>query len=513
VDALGGQTPLARLAETFRGILLGWKPWEDYYPDKFRARRALMLAAVNAGWTLADCTAEFLVRERPGSELWASGRDGRELAPSETLRRLERDYHAAAAKAASDPAIRYADEARQIVGEVKAAIRIADWRGVAGRTDRAVLEYVCQEATRVGSTAVCISARSAAEGAGCHTGTAARSLGRLVHNGWLVKGKHREFHLAQEYRLLTGPQNAGRRRHQQVYHHETYHPEVLTPDRMVCLNLIHPGHETWVRLGKSALALWQVLDVSPLSARELARRARVSPMTAVRNLPKLAAHGLARCCPGEGWSFGPLDPDAVADHMGWHKDESEVEYRRRKARQERDAFRALAGIPETLASLAMTRRSYRKPYRLQCERVFPGGKRCKRSWQVDAHNGARKYCPQCSGAVKRIRDRRRQWELAYSQTERRRAKRYERRFRELVDRAKGADPELTDSEVIAAFEAGELESVGIEPGEAERAWLESGAVLPAVAEERPRSGLERILARLGKKRLEVMPHEKGSMVP
>jgi hypothetical protein len=161
----------------------------------------------------------------------------------------------------------------------------------------------------------------------------------------------------------------------------------------------------------------------------------------------------------------------------------------------------------------MTRRSYRKPNRVQCERILPGGKRCKRSWEVDAHNGGRKYCPGCSGAVKRIRDRRRQWELAYSQAERRRAKRYERRFRELVDRAKGADPELTDSEVIAAFEAGELESVGIEPGETERAWLESGAVLPAIAEERQRSGLERILARLGKRRLEVMPHERGSMVP
>ena len=171
--------------------------WHDYYPDKFRARRAVMLCAVNLGWSLENCQLVFTNPLNPGSRLWTHGRDERLLTEGQTAKRLMGDYEAATRRALARPPYRDAVEARQALGVALAAVRSTVWRGRAGRTDRGeaswVSTYVLRRATEVGCDRVHVSARNAAIGSGVTPQTAARSLNRLVKSGWLGRRKAEVF--------------------------------------------------------------------------------------------------------------------------------------------------------------------------------------------------------------------------------------------------------------------------------------------------------------------------------
>ncbi len=101
--------------------------------------------------------------------------------------------------------MRYAEDARQIIGNVIARVRTLTWKGRAGRTDHDVMLFVCRRATTIASTAIHMSAREATLGSGVGTKTASVSLNRLCRAGWLVKTSKREYHLAQEYRVTHPP--------------------------------------------------------------------------------------------------------------------------------------------------------------------------------------------------------------------------------------------------------------------------------------------------------------------
>ncbi len=45
--------------------------WSEHYPDKFRARRAVMLHAVNLGWSLETCC--LTIFNSGGYWVWSSG--------------------------------------------------------------------------------------------------------------------------------------------------------------------------------------------------------------------------------------------------------------------------------------------------------------------------------------------------------------------------------------------------------------------------------------------------------
>ncbi len=293
------------------------------YRSAFAARRAIVLSAVNAGWTLDDCQRAFAA-----NGLWHSTSGER------AERRVRRDYEAASRHADANPSFRFAEDARQYIGLVTAEVEGFPWRGVSGRVDRDVMLCVCRRATRVACTAINVSVRDAATGAGVTKATAARSLQRLVSSGWLIKTGEREFHLAQGYRITR-----------EVNGSETYEPlrKVL---RITCLRNAHPDHEVWQRLGKPAMQLWSVLDVGPQSARALARAATVAQDTARRNLPRLAEVGLAVLDP-DGWRVGRLSPDQVQAHQGWVKEHSLSEYRKQDVADDRAHFKAWHGLDGT----------------------------------------------------------------------------------------------------------------------------------------------------------------------
>jgi hypothetical protein len=301
--------------------------WEDHYSSKFRARRAVMLHAVRLGWSLEDCRIVFANPVNPGSRLWTHGSNERPIRPAEVTKRLMRDYQSAHAVVMAQPSYQTAAEARQRVGELIAEAKVNPWSGRAGRTDRDVLAALHAAATAVGTDAVDMSVRDIALAAGvAHRDTVTRSLRRLEKAGWLSKPETPRFGKAQRYKL-SGPLPAHITVSGEVHIHVgSYGASVFA------------NHEVWLRLGKAAMALYQVLDVAPASARKLAERAGVNRKTANRQLPVLRSYDLASGSKNQGWSFGVLSPDEVVKAMGWIEDNSKDVNRRKAVNEDRVMF-------------------------------------------------------------------------------------------------------------------------------------------------------------------------------
>ena|SRR5579863_5162381 len=314
--------------------------WEDYYRDKFRARRGVMLHAVRMGWSIDECLRVFADTANPGSRLWTHGADERPLRPAEITRRIMRDYQTAHAKAMAQPSYRTAAEARQRIGELIAAAKVYPWRSRTGRTDRDVLGALHARATDVGTDSVDMPVRDITLAAGiAERKTVTRSLRRLESAGWVTPLPEAAFGQARRYKL-SGPLSP------HMTMSEELHIHVGSFGATAC-----PDHEVWLRLGKAAMALYQALDVAPASARELARRANVNRKTASRQLPVLASYGLALRS-DHGWSFGRLSPDEVVTAMGWIEDNSRTVQRRTKADADREWFRWRFGLGTAQSEIA-----------------------------------------------------------------------------------------------------------------------------------------------------------------
>lgn len=309
----------------FYAILYGSDTaWEFHYSSKFSARRALMLHAVNLGWSLEDCYSAFTNPRNPGSRLWTHGSNERLLTAAETDRRIWRDHESAVRRALDNPQYRNAAEARQRIGEIIAIVRAVRWQGRSGRTDRDTLLFALRRATEVGSDRVGISIRDAAIGSGITPSTAAKSLRRLVKAGWLSYGKRERTRYSNTYKCVIPTH---------IILSDVVQIHVSANDAP-----FSAGHEVWARLGKAARAIYYSLSAAPATARKLAKSADVGSRTADRQLPILASYGLAKRT-DEGWITGPRSPDDVMVDMGWIENNSKVERRRREAEQDRELFR------------------------------------------------------------------------------------------------------------------------------------------------------------------------------
>jgi hypothetical protein len=262
-----------------------------------------MLHAVNRECTLRDCEELFL-----NHELWASGSDGRPLSQSEARKRVAQDYAAGSSYQRSNPGYYTAADVRAHIGELRALARDWPWRGASGRTDRDVLRFVHNAATWVGCDRINVATRDVSIGAGISQWTAGKSLKRLTAAGWLEKAGDSKPGIAARYKLTRPLKQVSQNLSYDLSSAEDYMSENGTPTE--------PGHEMWVRLGKTAMDVHAVLDDSPIAAREAARRARAAKSTTCRVLPVLSTHGLAVQTP-DGWVRSPLTLDRAAENMGW----------------------------------------------------------------------------------------------------------------------------------------------------------------------------------------------------
>lgn len=287
----------------YAAIFYDGDSWElRGYRSRFAARRAVMLHAVNRGWTADDCRREMLNPAYPGSALWADGEDGRELSAAESSKRVREDFTACSTYAVQRPTFRQAAEVRQEMSVLMSRVDARHWPGRTGRTDRDVLAGLMGWMGEYGSDRINYSARDAMLFGGVRgPGTANNALWRLAKDGWLERTPVKGWGMADEYKSLVGAR--------------------LERDRMDNADR-EPGdakpttasHEAWLHLGKASKAIYEALTSEPLGVREIARRAGVSPSTASSNLPRLAAEDMAVKA-GDGWSIGTATPD---DYVYWH---------------------------------------------------------------------------------------------------------------------------------------------------------------------------------------------------
>lgn len=308
--------------------------WEDHYRDKFRARRAVALAAVNKGWTFQDCELTLLDPTRAVSQLWLTGSHGQELGRQQAFKRLKGDYEASTGRARQNPAYRSASEARQRIGELAAEAASYPWKGRSGKTDQDVLTALRHLASKAGTDAVDASVRDLSILAGVTVRTVSRSLRRLACQRWIIR-------VSGPPEAVFGASRAARYKLSSPYmvrQNVTYESlNIVLAESHMWRNgaPVDPGHEVWVQLGKSAMALYRVLDVTPRSARQLARLADVGNRTADRKLPVLAGLGMAAKT-DQGWTFGTVSPYEVAKSEGWIGDNSKVEQRRKAIAEDRE---------------------------------------------------------------------------------------------------------------------------------------------------------------------------------
>src|SRR5262245_25253866 len=118
------------LPAKFQAILEGSQSWQDHYDQGFKARAALVLSALQHGWSRNDITDAFLTSLNDASVLWTVGRDGRRLIASQAYKRIDDDIRKAERFMARSPAHHDATEARQRVGEMIELANRQPWAGV-----------------------------------------------------------------------------------------------------------------------------------------------------------------------------------------------------------------------------------------------------------------------------------------------------------------------------------------------------------------------------------------------
>jgi hypothetical protein len=329
---VGTQDDVRRLEGRFAEITYQGADWRNWYGSKFRARRSVILGAVNKGWTCQECELVFLDVTAAVSDLWLTGSQDQDHGRTEGLKRLRADYKAMRDYASRNPLYQSAAEARQRIGELAGDALVYPWNGRTGRTDRDVLAALHKMATKAGTDAVDASVRDLSILSGVTIRTVSRSLRRLSDLGW-IKQVERASPGAARYKLLSP---------QRVRRNYTHEPEVPLAESHVCRNgaKADPGHEVWVQLGKASLALYRVLDVAPQSARHLAKQAKVGSRTADRKLPVMGGLGLATKS-DHGWAFGTVSPDDVAKAEGWTEHRSKTGRRKRQIDEDRERFRLI----------------------------------------------------------------------------------------------------------------------------------------------------------------------------
>lgn len=318
------------LAGNFAAIVYQGADWQKRYAVKFRARRAIVLHAMAQGWSFDWCEKVLLDPANLGSSLWLRGEDDRELGRTTAFRRLDADWKACERRRAESPAWKSASDVRQALGLMVCRLEETHMPGRTRHTDKAVLRAAISIATQAACDEPDLPIRDVATLAGVATKTASRSLARLCRAGWLVRVKGSgSHHGTHRFKLCLS-------------HRDTYdslrgrdymgHSETPSLWRRTGID---PGHETWLRLGKSALAIWSTLDLEYRSAPEIAKRAEVGRATAYRQLPILKSYRLA-IRSDDGWSLGPAEPADVQKDMGWYADNSIAERRRVQIEVERD---------------------------------------------------------------------------------------------------------------------------------------------------------------------------------
>jgi len=225
--------------------------------------------------------------------------------PCERHGRMHWDVSQAQEFIAAFPVNMEAQDAREFIAAAAAESQERgdpEWRGAAGRTNVKVFSAACALLAADGRIHGLATSRAVGLEAGCDAKTASAALVRIAAAGWLSL-------------LEITRRGDGRRVIVRVP------GSVLQSSPSSLVSGYSDGevsaHETWIRLGDAARAVYGSLTENPRGGTEIAAAARVARSTAWRQLPRLEAAGLALRAGGGRWVRGQATADATASAAGW----------------------------------------------------------------------------------------------------------------------------------------------------------------------------------------------------
>jgi hypothetical protein len=277
--------------------------------QRSEAIQSLALAAFNSGWTEAEF---FTALMDPRNKLGDKVRELRDLRARH--RYVSRSWDKAVSYAGASPAVADRTELLAEIIRIREAIEQADWRGVAGATDRRVMEAHLIIMERTGKLDHGASVREVAEITGRRRAeTISASHERLRHGGWLRPiGRYRNGTTkATIWRAQVPPAS---RRH---WREDAKVPGSSTEGVRKTVRFLRQSPLHDVFRGRGGLGLGPSLAYDRLHGVQPVKIAALGKVRSTwhRRLCRLEEHQLA-IRTARGWLRGTGDPDGVAEALG-----------------------------------------------------------------------------------------------------------------------------------------------------------------------------------------------------
>lgn len=285
---------------------------------------AIVTGMVNSGWTLDEGFRALRDRaHRGGEKVQGRGKDA-------AWRYVAACWTKAKTLVARQPTIRDRAGALRVITEVRAAVEAHRWKGIAGATNRRVMEAHLRIATETGKVAYGAAVRTVAEHAGCGLEGVVKGHARLRHQGWLKlvtgprwrEGKASVWSLRiprgvtqPNNQISTTPEESGYEPEQSYLPRGGDERDCAVSDTPTA----SPDQDVWTRgaLGGHAWRVWSHLDPqTSRSSRQIADRLGLKQPTVRRYLARLGRHGLAVHDLDRRWWRGEATPEEVAVKLG-----------------------------------------------------------------------------------------------------------------------------------------------------------------------------------------------------
>jgi len=342
--------PRRPLSSRMEVVLRDGNPKAHGYHSRSDMVQGLALAAFSVGWTENEFYSVLIASpagDKPREILQQRGyRDAR--------RYVSLSWTKAKAMATRSVIVRDREDVVTVITTMKALAASYPWSGIAGTTDRLIIEAHLQIAARAGRLTHHAAVRDVADATGFAIGTVSKAHGRLRRLGWLrlTEPAKRVSGVACLWtlRLPRDPGCIGVNIRDCIAPKGGCPPVNIQERGGVCKECSPPrtprarsgavAHDVWRRagLGKARFALWCLLcpDV-PSRARELAQFLGRKLRGVQAHLAVLKKHGLA-VPDGVGWRRGKADLDAIALRLGVA---GAAERQRQKHEVQRARFHAL----------------------------------------------------------------------------------------------------------------------------------------------------------------------------
>lgn len=321
------------LRPRFRDMLV---TGEHPYASRSEAVYAITGEMVRCGWGWAEYYEAFTDPTNELSHWFTQRKTGRTRSDTWRHKQLDKTWEKVTSTSAP---ITDARSARQAIGLIRARLtEDGAWTGRTAVTDRIVLEWIHQEATRTGRIVLPVASRDLTLNLQIPQKTATRALKRLCDRRWLRVEEKADGTNATVYRLTQPLQSV---KDQSVDDSRSEAPTGCEERESSTDCLVDSvAHDVFVRLGRHAAMVYAALSAGALSAKEVREVSGVGRATVFKYLKILVDSGLVTH-DGDLYEQSGESLDKAAADMGVV---GLAEIRKADVQRQREAWKTLAPV-------------------------------------------------------------------------------------------------------------------------------------------------------------------------